>query len=63
MADALTYLLKAVLELGPIDQQSDTLTTLTLGAIYSLSMQHLDKESCHRSSKSRPVLCIKHALK
>ena len=31
MTDAYIYSLKAVLELGPTNQQSDTLTTLTLG--------------------------------
>ena len=32
MTDAYIYLLKAVLELGPTDQQSDTLTNRTLAA-------------------------------
>ena len=31
MTDAYIYLLKTVLELGPTDQRSDTLTTRTLG--------------------------------
>ena len=27
----------------------------------SLSMQHIDKESCYRLSETPPILCIKHA--
>ena len=47
MTDAYIYSLKTVLELGPADQLSDTLTTRTLGALNVLAPM---LSCCHQTT-------------